>query len=264
VAEDNEFNRGHVKRLLKGRKYQVTLAADGLKALVCFDAAPRDFDLLILDLQMPNLDGCQVARAVRDREVDTDRHVPIIALTAYSGREDRQRCLAAGMDEYLSKPVRAVELFAAIERLALTTNESLPAARDFEDRQSLLTPATLLAGCGGDAEGLRAMCQDFRVFVPARMAALVDAISEDDAPRLREAAHKLCGLLSAFSATAGDLAALVEDRASRGGHLGAAAPMVDELQAMVRKLTAEVVDLSLDRLQLRAARSGSGKAPAQP
>src|SRR5205085_4794418 len=85
------------------------------------------FDVLLLDVHMPELDGFQVVRAIRERERSAGGHLPVIALTARARREDRQRCLAAGMDDYLAKPLRAAELFAAIERVIPARSVAQPA-----------------------------------------------------------------------------------------------------------------------------------------
>ena len=108
VAEDSEFNSRHLERLLTRRGHAVRVATDGRKALDL--AVDADFDLLLLDLHMPELDGFQVVRAIRRREQATGGHLPVIALTVHARKEDRERCLAAGMDDYLPKPVRAAEL----------------------------------------------------------------------------------------------------------------------------------------------------------
>ena len=117
VAEDSEFNSRHLERLL-GQAGSRRAGGDrrpaGVLDLVRTKPA---FDLLLLDVHMPELDGFQVARAIRERERATGGHLPVIALTARARPEDRERCLAAGMDDYLSKPVRAAELFATIERV---------------------------------------------------------------------------------------------------------------------------------------------------
>jgi PAS domain S-box-containing protein len=115
VAEDSEFNSRHIARLLGRRGHAVRVATDGRQALDLVGEAA--FDLLLLDIHMPELDGFQVAQAIRARERASGGHLPVIALTAGARPEDRERCLAAGMDDYLSKPVRAAELFAMIERL---------------------------------------------------------------------------------------------------------------------------------------------------
>ena len=90
------------------------LADNGREALEL--AGEQAFDLLLLDIHMPELDGFQVAQAVRERERTAGGHLPIIALTARSRKEDRRQCLAAGMDDFLTKPVQAADLWAAINR----------------------------------------------------------------------------------------------------------------------------------------------------
>jgi CheY-like chemotaxis protein len=124
VAEDSEFNSRHIERLLGRRGHVVRVATDGREALDLVGEAA--FDLLLLDLHMPELDGFHVIRAIRKREQAVGGHLPVIALTARARPEDRERCLAAGMDDYLSKPVRAAELFATIERVVSTLGDPRP------------------------------------------------------------------------------------------------------------------------------------------
>jgi HPt (histidine-containing phosphotransfer) domain-containing protein len=189
-----------------------------------------------------------VAGAIRERERATGGHLPVIALTARSRKEDRERCLRAGMDDFLSKPVKAAELVAAISRAVPTGSRSGSAGANAE----LLDPAVLLAACGDDPDGLRGLCEDLQAYAPARLAELNDALRHGDAPRLREAAHKLCGLLSAFSTTAGTLAAELEDRAA-AGRLDEAGPLAGRLETMTLDLTAQVSELTVEALRDRLA-----------
>ena len=115
MAEDNEFNAQLLEQLLVRRGHRVRLANNGREALAL--AEEGVFDLLLLDVHMPELDGFQVVRAIRERERSAGGHLPVIALTARSRKEDRERCLAAGMDDFLTKPIGPAELFAAIDRV---------------------------------------------------------------------------------------------------------------------------------------------------
>ena len=115
VAEDNEFNRDLLEHMLAGQGLSATMVVDGREALALLER--ELFDLLLLDIHMPELDGFQVVGAIRERERTTGGHLPVIALTARSRKEDRERCLRAGMDEYLTKPFKAAELWAAIDRV---------------------------------------------------------------------------------------------------------------------------------------------------
>jgi CheY-like chemotaxis protein len=124
VAEDNPVNQRLVTRLLEKRGYVVVGVETGEEALRALTQAP--FDLVLMDVQMPEMDGCEATGAIRAREQGTDAHLPIIALTAHAMKDDREKCLAAGMDAYLTKPIKPEELYAAIERLVTSTT---PAGR---------------------------------------------------------------------------------------------------------------------------------------
>jgi HPt (histidine-containing phosphotransfer) domain-containing protein len=121
-----------------------------------------------------------------------------------------------------------------------------------DPRSSILDPRALLAACGGDAVILEKICQAFRAGLPDHWKAVQDALQARDSPRLREAAHKLCGMVSAFSAVAGQAASELEDRAAKG-LLEEARPLVGQLEVMVQELLQVVVGLSLDALRERQA-----------
>ena len=105
-------------RLLEKRGYSVQVADNGRKALEILDkAAPGEFAVVLMDVQMPEMDGFEATAEIREREEKAGRHTPIIALTAHAMKGDRERCLAAGMDDYVAKPIRAKDLFAVLDRL---------------------------------------------------------------------------------------------------------------------------------------------------
>jgi CheY-like chemotaxis protein len=115
VAEDNKVNQALARRLLEKEGHTVTIACDGLEAIAAFE---RDtYDLILMDVQMPNLDGLAATQAIRKREAGRQR-TPIIALTAHAMSSDRDQCLAAGMDAFVSKPIQVGELWEAISTLA--------------------------------------------------------------------------------------------------------------------------------------------------
>jgi two-component system, sensor histidine kinase and response regulator len=113
LAEDNLVNQRLAMRLLEKRGHQVTVAGNGQEAVAATEK--NTFDLVLMDLQMPEMDGFEATAALREREKETGIHLPVIALTAHALKGDRERCLEAGMDGYLSKPIRAQELDAALE-----------------------------------------------------------------------------------------------------------------------------------------------------
>ena len=198
--------------------------------------------MLLLDVHMPELDGFQVVRAVRVRELTAGGHLPIIALTARSRKEDRERCLAAGMDDFQTKPIHPADLLAAIDRVLRTHSSRQSRSLD------LLDAPVLLAACGGDSTLLRKMCRTLAARVPEHLAALREALRDQDAPRLREAAHKCCGMLSEFSATAGDLAGNLEELAA-GSHLDEAARIVERLEAMAPELVHQLDGITVEALR---------------
>jgi PAS domain S-box-containing protein len=128
LAEDNFVNQRLVIRLLEKWGHQVVVANTGHETLVILQH--QSFDLALMDVQMPEMGGLEATAIIRERERDTGGHLPIIAMTAHAMQGDRERCLAAGMDDYVSKPVRAQELFATIQRLVAPSvaNGALPSA----------------------------------------------------------------------------------------------------------------------------------------
>jgi PAS domain S-box-containing protein len=240
VAEDNEFNAQLLEQLLGRRGHRVRLADNGRAALAL--AAEEAFDLLLLDVHMPELDGFQVVRAIRERERRTGGHLPIIALTARSRKEDRERCLAAGMDDFLAKPIQAANLWAAIDRIVGVRLPAEPAG------PGLLDPQVLLAACGGDAVILEKICQTFRARLPDHLMAIQDALRDQDAPRLREAAHKVAGMVAAFSSTAGGVASDLEDLAAQS-RLDEAQALVGQLESISEELLRLTGGLSLENLR---------------
>ena len=130
VAEDNAVNQRLVQRLLERRGHVPTIVGDGAEAVAALSNG--SFDLVLMDVQMPNMDGFQATAAIREREKQTGGHIPIIAMTAHAMRGDRERCLAAGMDGYVSKPLRSDDFYAAVE----SCGQDLAAASSGEVRKS--------------------------------------------------------------------------------------------------------------------------------
>lgn len=124
VAEDNLVNQTIAARLLERQGFQVELARDGCEAVEKFRR--KAFEAILMDVQMPEMDGFQATRAIRQIESAAGGHVPIIAMTAHAMKGDRERCLSGGMDAYISKPIRPAELVAAIRSLTFAASASRP------------------------------------------------------------------------------------------------------------------------------------------
>jgi CheY-like chemotaxis protein/HPt (histidine-containing phosphotransfer) domain-containing protein len=227
VAEDHELNQQVIQHLLARQGHCVEIAPDGRAALAALEQG--GFDVLLLDVHMPELDGFQVIKALRQREQGTGRHLPVVGLTARTMKGDRERCLEAGMDDFLGKPIRRAELFAALERV-------LPDCH-------ALDAATLLTACDGDEELLARMIAVFRASTPDGLERVATAVRDRNADGLREAAHRLRGVVSAFSTTAAEAALRLEqagaDRQLDGTDAISAslADMIGELTQLLDKLT---------------------------
>ena len=176
-------------------------------------------------------------------------------MTARSRKEDRERCLRAGMDECLTKPYSAADLWAAIDRVLKSHPPSKPYHLD------LLSPPVLLAACGGDPAMLQKMCRSLQFRVPEHLAAIRDAVRDQDALRLREVAHKFSGMLSAFSTVAGDQAASLEDLADRG-LLNETLPIVEQLDKCATELARMAGGLAVETLR-KLAEPAARAAPQE-
>jgi two-component system sensor histidine kinase/response regulator len=255
IAEDNTFNQQVIQRLLERRGYTVRIADDGKEALAAL--ADQNFDLLLLDLNMPEMDGFEVIKNIREREKGTSEHLRVIALTALSRKQDRDRCINAGMDDYLCKPVRAEELYAMLERVMLgdapDKQEVLASAGD------LLDAATLLGACGGDSDLLTEMIQLFCQEMPTLMAQLDSALKSADTGKSRSAAHKLKGLISNFCRSATEVLAALE-KMDVEGNIAEAREHYQKLNQLVDDLRVILGTLTIERL--RNWDSSAGKMTA--
>ena len=122
LAEDNQVNQILATRLLAKYGHTVVIANDGAQALTALER--ESFDLVLMDVQMPEMDGLETSAAIRAREQGTGYHIPIVAMTAHAMSGDRERCIASGMDDYVTKPIRLEEVSAAIYRVIKTTELS--------------------------------------------------------------------------------------------------------------------------------------------
>jgi two-component system, sensor histidine kinase and response regulator len=141
LAEDNPVNRTLAVRLLEKRGYVVTVAGDGRAAVAAVEK--ESFDIVLMDVQMPEMDGFEATTAIRQREKSTGRHIPIIAMTAHALKGDEDHCLSAGMDGYVSKPIRTHELFAKIESVMAKYGDQNEGGEQPTDSRSSPTKSTI-------------------------------------------------------------------------------------------------------------------------
>ena len=219
--------------------HRVRIAGDGREALAL--ATAGTFDALLLDIHLPEMDGFTVAQAIRQQERGSGKHLPIIAFTARSGKQDRERCLAAGMDDFLSKPVQAEALWAVIDRVVAAH------AKKHRPDTDLLDAMAIMRACGGDGAILEKICQAFQTTVPNQITRVRSALRDKDAAHLREAAHTLSSTLAAFSTVAGTAASNLEDEAARG-RIDECIPMVERLETVCSELVKQTRNLSIEAL----------------
>jgi PAS domain S-box-containing protein len=228
VAEDDPANRELMQALLVRRGHRVTLVADGRAAVQACATAP--FDLVLMDLQMPELDGLAATTAIRRREVRCGaRHVPIIALTARALTGNVEHCLAAGMDGYLTKPLRADELQPILNRIAVPA----PAIAALAQRapRDLVDPAFCLQLMDGDLELLQRLVRRFLDALPQRRGDICAAIERRDAAALSQHAHSLKGSLANFGAARAVRRAARLEAIGHVGELADAGAVWSELDA---------------------------------
>jgi CheY-like chemotaxis protein/HPt (histidine-containing phosphotransfer) domain-containing protein len=203
LAEDSLVNQRLAVGLLERHGHRVTIANNGQQAL---DLASSDgFDAILMDVQMPEMDGIEATRAIREQEKQTGRHIPIIAMTAHALKGDRERCLDCGMDEYVSKPVRERQLLTALRAvLGEAVTEAPPEAPQPEahaDEQVLDWEAALRI-CAGDRDLLRDIAEAFLEEHPRRLDEIRRAIDTADWELLHRAAHTIKGSMRYFGAPA--------------------------------------------------------------
>jgi PAS domain S-box-containing protein len=198
VAEDNQVNQLVATRIFEKLGHQVTVVNNGREAL----AAVQDgkFDLIAMDVQMPEMDGLDATRAIRTWEKEAGTHIPIIAMTAHAMKGDRERCLTAGMDGYTSKPIRMRELEQAIAHLISPPNSAKVPLSDADQVHGVLDRPALLSGIDGNRKLLRELVRLFLADYPRHLAEIKEAIRLDDAEPLEKAAHALKGSVGNFAA----------------------------------------------------------------
>ena len=252
VAEDSPVNQRVARALLGQWGHDVRIVGDGREAVEAV-AADR-FDLVLMDVQMPEVDGLEAARTIRAAESPDSRRVPIVAMTAHALKEDRDRCLAAGMDGYVSKPVRSAELLAAIRQACPEACvECAPSATDAAaaaEPQASGGPIDVAVLDGivrGDEALKRDLIDAFLTEAPARVGELRAGLASGDANLIRRAAHTLKGVTRYFGAAEVSALAAQIELAVRSGQPAGLRAECQQLIAGVERVIEAVAALKPPR-----------------
>jgi PAS domain S-box-containing protein len=204
LAEDNPVNQKIALRMLEKRGHAVIVAGNGREAIAAIAAQGQSpFDLVLMDVQMPEMDGFEATALIRTEEKGSGWHIPIIALTAHAMQGDRELCLRAGMDDYVTKPLKAEELLAAIEKVIHIQTDIKPEVRMARRTETgVFDQVEALERVDGDKELFREIVGIFAADSPQLLAEIRDAIAEGNALRLNRAAHALKGTVANFGAHA--------------------------------------------------------------
>jgi PAS domain S-box-containing protein len=260
VAEDNAINQKLVTSLLEKQGHHVVIAGNGREALRALrieedESATRDpqpappFDVVLMDVQMPEMDGLEATEHIRARERQTGGRLPVVAMTAYAMKGDREMCLSKGMDDYVCKPIQPAELHAALVRVSAAAQPLSPSA-GFKGEEKTADGAVDLAEAmnrvAGDQGLLRSMIAMFLEQCPKEMAVLRESVNHADAGALRRAAHTLKGTIGIFGRREAYAAADRLEALGKSGDLAAATPALTELEDALARLRPALTALATE------------------
>ncbi len=249
VTEDTEINRELVSELLTKRGHSVTTAADGIEALAALER--NSFDVVLMDEEMPRMNGLDATRAIRKMETSTGRHLRIVGFTGNATDEDARRCLNAGMDAFIAKPVHMDKLYEAVESQTETSEEisqmeSVPDAAGSCEHVSRVAEdesvaAHLHRATGGNKKLQRSLIKTFLADAPKTLSRIRRAIAKKDAQKLASAAHAFKGSIAIFGAAKAVSMARALEAMGRSGHLFNAGPQFRALESEFARIKPELL-----------------------
>lgn len=246
VAEDNVINQKVALGTLEKLGHTVVLAADGRKAVSLWES--ERFDLIFMDMQMPEMDGFEATAFIRDREKTTGQHIPIVAMTAHAMKGDRERCLKAGMDDYIPKPIQTRELQDVVLSVMGDRAESSPVFEENLPRKHIesvgvLDLKTALARLDGDRGLLNEAAEIFLDQYPSLIGNIRLAVTSRDARSLEYACHNLRGSIDNFGAVAACELALTLELIGKAGNMPPDTSAMTALETELKQVNAAIADL---------------------
>jgi CheY-like chemotaxis protein len=245
VAEDSPVNQQLVFEILLKQGHSVEVTFNGKQAVAALES--ERFDVVLMDVQMPEMDGLEATSEIRQREQKTGAHTPIIALTAHAMSEDRERCLAAGMDGYLQKPFYPIDLYNALVPYSTRPPEQTnpvdsSSLQHISSETEVLNLTEALARAGGSEKLLHRVCQVFLENLPRMSAAIQTSVGNMDAAAIQHAAHTLKGSASLIGAQAVTAAARDLEMMAKSGKLDGLELTLETLDHELKRLTAVVAE----------------------
>jgi PAS domain S-box-containing protein len=234
LAEDNPVNQRLAVRILQKWGHTVSVAGNGRKALEMWEK--EAFDLVLMDVQMPEMSGFEATAAIREREKQTGQRTPIIAMTAHAMDGDREKCLAAGMDHYVTKPIDQKRLFEAIESFCTKAAPPENPVMTEENTKLDFDPNAVLKRVDGDRELLREVASLFFEDTPRLLSDIRNAISCGDSKALERSAHTLKGSIANFGVRAASEAAYGLEQMGRNGDFAHTQETLTRLEQQVALL----------------------------
>jgi CheY-like chemotaxis protein/HPt (histidine-containing phosphotransfer) domain-containing protein len=246
LAEDNIVNQKVALKMIEKLGYRADPVSNGLEAVNALRTVP--YDLVLMDIQMPEMDGIEATRVIRkDRSTQVlNRNIPIIAMTAHTMKGDREKCIEEGMNDYLSKPIQAKELAAALDRWIAEGGQSQRPQRPSEAKQtgSIFDMDDLLRRVDGDKEFLAEIVSLFLQDMPKQMNILAQALTDNDASLCYRQAHTIKGASANLGAKAMQIVASEIETAGRNGDMEGAAAAFEKLKDQFAVTEVALADLN--------------------
>jgi PAS domain S-box-containing protein len=234
LAEDSLVNQKLAVALLEGQGHEVRVVNNGREAIAALQT--DKVDMVLMDIQMPEMDGLEATKRIRVGEQHTGGHIPIIAMTAHALKGDRERCLAAGMDGYIAKPIHVNELFKVIEGLFAASAAVVGQPALETPQGEIVNWQEALQALEGNPQLLRTVVDAELVEIPRRMEAIRQAVTKGNANDLRLAAHALKGSLRYLGKTTAFEEVLRLERMGQHGNLAEARGSLDTLELEILRI----------------------------
>ncbi|MGC8605168.1 MAG: response regulator, partial [Desulfomonilaceae bacterium] len=242
LAEDNVINQKLAATILQKMGHNVTIAQNGKEALRKIEKS--HFDIILMDVQMPEMDGFQATRAIREKERATGGgHTPIFAMTAHAMSGDREKCLAEGMDGYISKPINAQELLEQIDKLVSQREGASGNAFCNAERGEIVDRELLMARVGGDVDLLDELVELFLKNSPKMLLSVEQAVHEGKPETIEKVAHSIKGSVGSFAAERAFQAAMKLETMGREGKVRHTEQALKELEKEINLLKDVLVSL---------------------